>query len=209
MGDPPVRVELSTPPRFARGQLVIRIVLAIVLGWLGITVGWVSWVLYLALPLIAAISIGTPPDDYPARLGPRVWRVLSWLLELSAYMIFLTDRFPAIGERSLQFEVDLTAHPTMGSALVRLLTSIPSAFVLSLLQLISGVFWLISAITVLVAARVPEGILAFQRGLLRWQARLAGYHASLVDAYPPFALDTSAVDDAAARPPGAVDRPAT
>jgi hypothetical protein len=33
-------------------------------------------------------------------------------------------------------------------------------------------------------------ILSFQRGVLRWQARLVAYHASLVEEYPPFSFET-------------------
>jgi hypothetical protein len=189
MTDPPVRVEVASPLRYDRAQLAARVVFAIVLGWLGISVGWVSWLLYLVLPLIAAIEISMQPREYPARLGPPLWRGLAWLLQLSAYMMFLTDRFP-LGEPAVRFEVDITARPTVGSSLLRLVTSIPSAIVLCFLSLISGVMWLISAIGVLVVAHVPDSILGFQRGVLRWQARLVAYHASLVDDYPPFMLDT-------------------
>lgn len=189
MFDPPVHVEAASPPRYERAQLAVRVVLAIVAGWFGITIGWVSWLLYLVLPLIAAIEISTQPHEYPARLGPPVWRALTWLLRLSAYMMFITDRFP-LGTQAVTFEVEMTARPTVGSALLRLITSIPSAFVLFLVTLISGLLWLISAIDVLVAAHVPESILGYQRGVLRWQARLLAYHASLVDDYPPFTLDT-------------------
>ena len=45
-------------------------------------------------------------------------------------------------------------------------------------------------LTVLFTERIPPSILAFQRGVLRWNARLVAYHASLVEEYPPFALDT-------------------
>lgn len=189
MFDPTVRVEAASPPRYERAQLAVRVVLAIVLGWFGITIGWVSWLLYLVLPLIAAIEVSTQPREYPARLGQPLWRGLSWLLRLSAYMMFITDRFP-LGTAVVSFEVDMTAQPTVGSALVRLVTSIPSAVVLFLVMLISGVLWLLSAIDVLVAGHVPESILGYQRGVLRWQARLLAYHASLVDDYPPFTLDT-------------------
>lgn len=205
MNDSPVRVEVPSPARHDRVQLAVRVVLAIVLGWLGITAGWISWLLYLVLPLIAAIAIASPPHEYPAGFGPRLWRVLAWLLDLSAYMMFLTDRFP-LGEPVVRIELAMTARPTVGSALLRLLTSIPSGFVLGLLSLLSGVLWIISAITVLVSEHVPESILGFQRAVLRWQARLVAYHASLTDHYPPFALDTSVTD--APLPPAAATRPA-
>jgi hypothetical protein len=45
-------------------------------------------------------------------------------------------------------------------------------------------------VMVLIQENYPDGLYNFQRGVLRWEARLLGYHASLVDQYPPFALDT-------------------
>jgi hypothetical protein len=190
MTDFPVRVEIHPPARFDRVQLAIRVVLALVLGWLGITAGWVACALYLVLPLIVAIALSSHPADYPANLGPRLWRAVSWLLALSAYMMFLTDRPPLREDPALQIELRITGKPTTGTALARLLTSIPSGFVLALLWLVSGVLWLVSAFTVVIGREVPAGILAFQGAVLRWEARLAAYHASLVDEYPPFMLDT-------------------
>ena len=190
MTDPPVHVEVASPQRYDRGQLAARVVFAIVLGWLGISAGWVSWLLSPG----GSADRGdrnqhAQPREYPARLGPPLWRGLAWLLQLSAYMMFLTDRFP-LGAPAVSFEVDISARPTVGSSLLRLVTSIPSAIVLCFLSLISGVMWLISAIGVLVVAHVPDSILGYQRGVLRWQARLVAYHASLVNDYPPFMLDT-------------------
>jgi hypothetical protein len=52
------------------------------------------------------------------------------------------------------------------------------------------VLWVIAAIAVLLGVAIPRAILGYQRGVLRWQARLVAYHASLVDDYPPFVLDT-------------------
>ena len=42
---------------------------------------------------------------------------------------------------------------------------------------------------VLIQESYPEGLYDFQCGVVRWQARLLVYHASLVDGYPPFAFD--------------------
>jgi hypothetical protein len=187
----PVQAEVSSPPRFERTQLVIRLLFAIVLGWIGITAGWLMWVLYGALPLVAAITISARgADHYVLSTGPQLMRVLTWLLQLSAYMALLVDRFPLGGEHPVRIQAVVTARPTIGSALLRLVTSIPSGLVLVLLSLVGSVLWLIAALYVLVAERVPESILAFLRGLLRWQARLVAYHASIVDEYPPFAFDT-------------------
>jgi len=62
--------------------------------------------------------------------------------------------------------------------------------VLGLLGIVSGIVWIIAAVMVLIQESYPDGLYNFQRGVLRWEARLLGYHASLVHEYPPFALDT-------------------
>jgi hypothetical protein len=89
-----------------------------------------------------------------------------------------------------------TGRPTAGSALSRLLTSIPSGFVLGMLWFVSSILWFWGALSILLTASMPEWLLGFQRGILRWQARLVAYHASFVEEYPPFAFDTEHRDDA-------------
>jgi hypothetical protein len=55
---------------------------------------------------------------------------------------------------------------------------------------VSSVLWVVAALAVLFGLSMPRSILAFQRGVLRWQARLVAYHASFVVAYPPWSFDT-------------------
>ena len=188
--DYPVHVEVTSPKHFERVQLLLRVILAIVLGWVGVTAGWLVWMLYGALPLIAAIAISARGSErYMAEVAPRVWRVLAWLLSLSAYMMLLVDRLPIDGDASTRVEIRFTGRPTVRTALMRLLTSVPSGFVLMVLWFVSSVLWLLAAALVLLGAPMPGSLLAFQRGVLRWQARLVAYHASFVDEYPPFAFD--------------------
>jgi hypothetical protein len=107
-------------------------------------------------------------------------------------MLMLVDRFPTgPADDWVRFEIRYTGKPTVGSALLRFITSIPSGFVLMLLWFVSGVLWMVSALLVLFGAPIPDGILGFQRGVLRWNTRLVAYHASLVEEYPPFELDTA------------------
>jgi hypothetical protein len=54
----------------------------------------------------------------------------------------------------------------------------------------STIVWVIAAIWVLIAETYPESLYGFQRGIVRWTARLLAYLASLVDTYPPFSLET-------------------
>lgn len=189
-----VHVEVTSPLRFDRTALFVRILLSIVLGWLGITAGWLVCLLYLALPLIAAISImSIGAARFGTEVAPRITRVLTWLLRLSAFMVMLTDRFPT-GEPDVHVEMPYTAQPTATTALVRLVSSIPSGLVLMVLWFVSSVLWVIAAVLVLLGLSMPRSILAYQRGVVRWQARLVAYHASLVDEYPPYHVDTGEVD---------------
>ncbi len=188
----PVQLEVTSPARFDRVQLALRLVLAIALGWVGVSAGWLGCALFLALPVIAAVMISTRgAQAYLDDTGPKMWRVVSWLLAFSAYMLLLTDRFPAGEPTDVQVQLRADGHPTTGSALLRLITSLPSGFVLALLGCVSSVLFLIGAVTILAEQQVPAWILGFQRGVLRWQARLAGYHASLVDEYPPFSFEAA------------------
>jgi hypothetical protein len=202
MSDHPVQLEVVSPTRFDRIQLLLRILFATALAWFGITAGWLIWLLYVMLPVIASVALSTDRARYHADFAPRLWRVLEWLLQLSAFMMLLTDRFPTGADDNVRIAIRYTGKPAVGSAIARLLTSIPSGIVLAALWCVSAVVWPVAAIMVVVAARVPASLLAFQRGVLRWQARLVAYHASLVDDYPPFSFDS--VDDS-----GALAAPAT
>jgi hypothetical protein len=73
---------------------------------------------------------------------------------------------------------------------MRLIYSIPSAIVLTILAIVAAVIWVIAVISILIQENYAEGLYNFQLGIMRWNARLLGYHASLVEQYPPFALDT-------------------
>jgi hypothetical protein len=192
MTDYPVQLAVTPPAHFARIQLLLRIGFAVVLGFLGITNRWLAGLLFFAFPVTAAIVVSAyGAARYHQEFGPRMWRVVTWLFELSAYMMIVVDRFPVGHDPQVDLTLRTTGTPTIGSSLMRLLTSIPSAFVLGLLGIVSGVVTFLSAILVLVGSPIPSGFIGYQRGVLRWQARLVAYHASLVEEYPPFSLDTA------------------
>jgi len=193
--DHPVQIDVTSPPHFERVQLVLRIVIAILLGWLGLTAGWLVCLLFGALPLIAAVAISSGRDTYLKAVAPQIWSMLDWLLRLSAYMLLLVDRFPTDEPRNVTIAIRYTGQPTVGSALARLLTSLPSGVVLLLLWCVSSMLWVVAALTVLLGLPMPRSILAFQRGVLRWQARLVAYHASFVVEYPPWSFDAATPSD--------------
>ena len=188
----PVTFSVDRPEKLERPHVFLRILVAVILSILGGALGWIFGLVYLVLPVVAAIFISQRGGEkYLAEDGPRVTGWLRWIVSFYAYLGILTDRFPTEKpEEIVRFEVQTSGTPTVGSALLRLIYSIPSALVLSILAIVSAVIWVIAAVMVLVQENYADGLYNFQRGILRWEARLLGYHASLVEQYPPFALDT-------------------
>ena len=196
----PVQLSIVRPGLYDRKQVLLRLLVGIGLGWLGLTSGTLLSMFYVFLPIIVGITISARSSAYyKTELAPKLWRGFEWLFAFSAYMLFATDRFPLDHGGNVRTEIRITSNPTLGSALLRFVTSLPSAVVLGLLGCVSGVFALFAMLTILIDRKVPAGILAFQEGVLRWQARLAAYHASLVDEYPPFSFEHDEIPQAMVR----------
>lgn len=187
---PPIVFDLDHPPTFQRAHVFLRVVLLVVIGWITHPVG----LLWLGLPVVAAILIAQKGGRrYLDENGPTVTRVLNWILDLVAYLTLLTDRLPGGGDHPVRFEVERSGSPTVGSALLRILYAIPSLIALAILTLVGAIVWVVAVILVLVEERYPLGMWRFLFGLVRWEACLLAYLASLVDGYPPFALETGSV----------------
>ncbi len=188
----PVTFNVTRPEKFERPQVVLRILVIIILSMLAGAFGWILAAAYLILPVLAAIFISQKGSErYIAEDSTRMTTWLRWIMALYSYLAVLTDRFPTEKpEQIVNLDLRPAGSPTVGSALLRLIYSIPSAFVLAILGIAGAVIWIIAVIFILVQETYPEGLYNFQLGIMRWQARLFGYHASLVDQYPPFALDT-------------------
>lgn len=194
--DYPAVFNVTKPQKFDRVQLALRLVVVFVLALIAGAIGWIFGVVYLAFPVIAAIFISQKgAEKFLSDDAPKITGWLRWILALYSYLALLTDKFPTEKpEEIIAYEVQPGGSPTVGSALLRLIFSIPSAFVLGLLSIIAGILWIIAAIIVLIQEDYPDGIYNFNLGVMRWEARLLAYHASLVDPYPPFALDTGPME---------------
>jgi hypothetical protein len=187
-------LDVERPPAFQRAHVFLRIALLILIGWIGHPLG----LLWLGIPVVAAVLVSQKGGQrYLEEDGPTVVRVLNWLLDLLAYLALLTDRLPGGEGHSVRFEVERSGSPTVASALLRILYAIPSLIVLAILLFFGAVAWVIAVVCVLVSQRYPEGLWRFLLGVVRWEARLFAYLASLVDRYPPFRLAASPVSPAA------------
>lgn len=190
-----VNLDVVTPAQYSRSQLVIRGAIWILLGWFGITLGWMSCALFVALPLIAAGAVHSS-KSYLEELAPELWRVLAFLLRCEAYLLCTVDTLAGAGD--VQIELEVHGQPTVRSALLRLITAIPAGVVVLLASALASVLGVIAFVTILLVRQVPGWVLGFQRATLRMQARFLAYHASLDDEYPSLAFDT-AVHPPAAR----------
>jgi hypothetical protein len=194
----PVVVEVERPPAFQRAHVFLRVALLVVVGWIGHQFG----LLWLGVPLVVAMLASQQGGArYLDESGPTVTRALNWILDFLAYLALLTDRLPGARPHPVRFEVERSGSPSVGSVLLRILYAIPSLIVLAILAFAGVIVWVIALVAVLVGESYPESWWRFLLGLVRWEARVLAYLASLVDDYPPFTLDTGSASSASAERP--------
>jgi hypothetical protein len=200
MNDSPVFFGLTRPTSFDRVQIALRVAILVVISLVGTSFVALVALVYLALPVIAAVAIAERgPSRFLAEEAPRLARGLRWIMSAFAYMALLTDRLPDAEDDGVRFAVEPGAWPagsngpSVGNALLRLVAALPSALVLAVLAVASWVMWLVAAVMILFTEHYPESLYDFQCGVLRWQARLFAYVASLEEVYPPFSFDAGPV----------------
>jgi hypothetical protein len=184
-GMSPHHVRLHVEPsRMDRFHVLIRLVLLVALATVGLSSFY--WLLYLAAPVVIALIVSNDGEDYYMEQdAPRLARILRWVAGAYAYLWLLTDAMPtAEPGGTVELEIDIRGEPTLRSAFVRVVTSLPALLVVAILSLVATVFWVIGAISILAVRRVPVGVSDFIAMKLQYQFRLIAYHLSLVDEYP-------------------------
>jgi Domain of unknown function (DUF4389) len=191
----PVHLEWKSTALYDRKQLLVRVLLFIVLGALGLSLSAAYGVLYLLLPIYAAIRMASleVPERYHQEDGPSITQGLRWLAAVVAWLGFSVDRLPASSpDETISFWIDRTApRPSVMSALLRPIVGLPSALALALLGWVGIFVWLWAALSILNDGRVGPRARQYLAGLQRWCLRLLAYQACLVDEYPPFSLADS------------------
>lgn len=188
----PVHYHVDPPLRFTRLQLLLRFVAFCALGMIGLSFGAVFACAYVALPVLAAVRVSSRGGEaYVQEDGQHVFSALRWFAAVSAWVGLITDQLPSkTPEETVKIEIEPTVHPhpTPSSAIWRVVTGLPSAFVLCVLGCIGAFVWMWAALSILFVQRVGAGAFHYLVGLQRWSIRLLAYQASLVDEYPPFAF---------------------
>lgn len=180
----PVHYTVEPVAGFSRVQLLVRFAAFVALGLVGLSFGAVFAFAYFALPVLAAVR--------PASRGVAL-DGLRWFGAISAWTGLTTDHLPQ-SRADETVHVALDAEPPITAprtAILRILTGLPSALVLAVLCWIGAFVWLWAALSILVTERVGEGARGYLVGLQRWSVRLLAYQGSLVDDYPPFSLRES------------------
>jgi hypothetical protein len=178
-----LHVDRNQPP--ARIHVLIRLLLLVAMGALGLSS--IYWLLYLALPAVAAALISQKgADRYLDESLPAALPFLRSVAGFYSYLWLLTDEFPTtIGSLSAHFEVVPRGAPTVTSALLRLITSLPALLILAVMSMVAAFLWVVGALSILIARKLPAFVSDFIAMTLRLQFRLAAYHLSFVECYPP------------------------
>lgn len=115
----------------------------------------------------------------------------------SGYPAYQQQYFPASSNYPVQVTVQRPEHSSRLLALfsipyflLRFLLLIPSLICLYVLGICAGVVAWIGFWAVLFTGSYPVGMHEFVTGVLRWQTRVSAYLYGLIDAYPPFRLDS-------------------
>jgi Domain of unknown function (DUF4389) len=186
----PVTFELERPETMGRAHVFLRILILVLASWIAGSGGGFGLV-YLGLPAVAAILIAQKDGErYLTDDGDRVTGWVAFIVGVLAYLAFLTDELPGGSKQPIRLEVARSGSPTVGSALLRIIKAIPSVIVLALISIVSSIVGLIAGVWILVGEHYPERLWTFQSGVIRWQARLLAYLASLTETYPPFSFDS-------------------
>jgi hypothetical protein len=176
-------MEVQRPTRMRRAHVLLRLVILLLVG----SACWSSlyWLLYLGLPVIAALLVWPEKDAYLGGDAVSIARLLRWVAAAYAYLALLTDAFPTSeAEGPVTLEIQRSGAPTVASALSRIVTSIPALLVLAVVTMVAGLVWVAGAVAILVYGQLPDPIAGFLSMALQYRMRFLAYHLSLVETYP-------------------------
>jgi hypothetical protein len=192
MASYPVVFDIQQQEKYDRVHIAIRVGIIILLSIIAGAIGWIFGLLYLAVPILAAILIAQKgAQKYFDESEQNMVMWLRWIAGFYAYLFLLTDRLPNQDlKETMRFEVRPQGEPSPGGVLLRIILAIPHAIVLGLIGIVAFILAIIAAIMILIQEKYPEGIFNFLKADLRWNARMYVYLAGLAQEYPPFAFDT-------------------
>lgn len=181
----PVQVELNRPARSSRLLLLFRGFLLFPHFFFALPVIFIAAVLILINYLTVLIA------GRAAFVG-FLSGTLRYLMRLTAYSYFLTDKYPPFSlSDDPEYPVRVIVQPPGHIHRWRFFSSflaLPHIVILYVLLLIAAVASVVSFVVVLITGRYPPGLFDIVASAMRYQARVNAYLYLIVDRYPPFSL---------------------
>jgi hypothetical protein len=178
-------VQIPRPERSGRLKMIFRGLLVMPQLLFALVVGLVATVMMVINYLVVLIAGRAVFVDFLSGM-------LRYSTRLNAYMYLLTDAYPpfSLGEAP-GYPVSVTVAKPGRIHRIRFFSSFlafPHIIVLYVLEIVSAITTLISAIVILFAGRYPPGLFGIAAATVRYQARVAAYLYLITDRYPPFSL---------------------
>jgi hypothetical protein len=192
----PASLQVDTPERIARWRPLVQWwllpiphwVVLYALGFLSRVVGIISW--------FVVLITGRLPEGL-ANLQVMYLRYADRTLSYAGFLVeeyppFAFDTTPADPGTYHGVLIDVEPeleHRNRLTTFFRLILAIPQLIVVSIVELIALILWIVGGFAVLFTGRWPEGLRGFIVGSMRWALRVDAYLLLLTDKYPPFSLD--------------------
>jgi hypothetical protein len=191
----PASLRVDTPEHMARWRPLVQWLLAIPHWFVLYALGILSRALMIISWFVVLIT-----GRLPAGLANMQVMYLRYADRTLAYAGFLVDDYPPFAfdtegddpgtHHGVLIDVEpALEHRNRLTTLLRLILAIPHLIVLSIVQLVAFVLWVVGGLAVLVTGAWPSGLQHFVVGSMRWALRLDAYMLLLTDEYPPFGLD--------------------
>ncbi len=180
-----VEVRIARPEKSSRLLLLFRSLLLFPHFLFLLVVGLVA---YVALVINYIVVLITGRAAFVGFLSG----VLRYGTRITAYMYFLTDRYPpfSLGEVP-NYPVQVVVPPPGRVHRWRVFSTIlaiPHIIVLYGLMIAAAVTSFISWFIILVVGRYPPGLFGLAASAVRYQSRINAYIYLITSGYPPFSL---------------------
>ena len=115
MASYPAVFDIQRPEKFDRIQLLLRIAILVVLSILGGVLGWAYGLIWLGVPVLAAVLISQKgAERYLAESPDNMTTWLGYIVGAYAWLGLLTDKLPGSDDNPVRFEVQPGGTPSIG-----------------------------------------------------------------------------------------------
>lgn len=192
----PLHFNIDYPEKLSRGVLILRLFFGwlyvgiphfLILGILGIAVGFISFIAWWAILFTG---------KYPQGMFNFVVGYQRWMQRVMAYMGYMTDKYPPFSSKEVEgdtihYNIDYPEKLSRGILILRLFfgafyCALPHYFILMFLAIAVGFVSFIAWWAILFTGKYPQGMFNFVVNYNRWMLRVGAYMGYMTDKYPPF-----------------------